>query len=145
MKIEFINNNYVVYLNKYNTINLDFSNTRILENDLKKILLRLKKYYKLDIKGSYNVIIYIDDYYGVVLEICEDDNYYEYFSDGVSLRLKKIKTKFKYQVEDISNISIDRFKIDSNDDNIYLEIIDYLGEREYLELLEYSKIVYDKI
>lgn len=31
MKIDFINNAYIVYLNKYNIIDMDFSNTKVLE------------------------------------------------------------------------------------------------------------------
>lgn len=144
MKIDFINNTYIVYLNKYNIINFDFNNTSILEDNLRNLLMRLKKYYKLDIRGYYNIVIYIDDYYGVILEISEDDNYYDYFSDTVSLRMKKNKTRFKYEVEDISYISIDKFKISNRKDKIYLEIIDDLSEKEYLELIEISKIIYDK-
>ena len=45
MKIDFKNGNYIIYLNKYNVINMDFNNTKVLENDLKDLLLRLKKYY----------------------------------------------------------------------------------------------------
>lgn len=144
MKIDFMNNTYIVYLNKYNIINFDFNNTKILEDNIRNLLIRLKKYYKLDIKGYYNIVIYIDESYGVILEVSEDDNYYDYFSDTVSLRMKKIKTSFKYEVEDISDFTTDKFKIIINNRKIYLEIIDSLCEDEYLRLLEMSKIVYDK-
>ena len=59
MKIDFMNNTYIVYLNKYNIINFDFNNTMILEDNIRNLLIRLKKYYKLDIKGCYNIVIYI--------------------------------------------------------------------------------------
>lgn len=144
MKIDFMNNTYIVYLNKYNIINFDFNNTKILEDNIRNLLIRLKKYYKLDIKGCYNIVIYIDESYGVILEVSEDDNYYDYFSDTVSLRMKKIKTSFKYEVEDISDFTTDKFKIIINNRKMYLEIIDSLSEDEYLRLLEMSKIVYDK-
>lgn len=144
MKIDFMNNTYIVYLNKYNIINFDFNNTKILEDNIRNLLIRLKKYYKLDIKGCYNIVIYIDESYGVILEVSEDDNYYDYFSDTVSLRMKKIKTSFKYEVEDISDFTTDKFKIIINNRKMYLEIIDSLCEDEYLRLLEMSKIVYDK-
>lgn len=144
MKIDFINNTYIVYLNKYNIIDFDFNNTNILEDNLRNLLMRLKKYYKLDIRGYYNIDIYIDNYYGVILEISEDENYYDYFSDTVSIRMKKNKTIFKYEVEDTSYISIDKFKISNIKDKICLEIIDTLDEKEYLELMEASKIIYDK-
>ena len=33
MKIDFMDNTYVVYLNKYSIIDIDFSNTKALERD----------------------------------------------------------------------------------------------------------------
>ena len=146
MKVDFKNGNYIIYLNKYNVINMDFSNTKVLENDMKNLLLRLKKYYKIDIQGYYNITIYIDDYYGAVLKIEEDNDYYDYFDDTVALRLKKVKTKFLYEIDDISYVYnyIGKVKTNNNNGKIYIEIIDNLENSEYLELLEASNIIFDK-
>lgn len=145
MKIDFKDNTYIVFLNKYNIIDMDFSNTKVLENDLKTLLLRLKKYYKIDIKGYYNIIVYLDEYYGAVLKIEEDNDYYDYFDDTIAIRMKKVKSKFLYEVDDISYIDncIDKFKINNRDNKIYLTIIDELKSYEYLNLLETSRIIYD--
>ena len=145
MKIDFIDNTYIVYLNKYNTIDMDFSNTKALERDLKSLLLRLKKHYKIDIKGYYNIIVYLDKYYGAVLKIEEDNDYYDYFDDTITVRMKKVKSKFLYEVDDISYIDnyIDKFKINNRDNKIYLTIINELNSYEYLNLLETSRIIYD--
>ena len=102
MKIDFMDNTCIVYLNKYNIIDMDFSNTKVLERDLKSLLLRLKKYYKIDIKGYYNITVYIDEYYGAVLKIEEDNDYYDYFDDTIAIRMKKVKSNFLYEVDDIS-------------------------------------------
>lgn len=146
MKIDFIDNTYIVYLNKYNTIDMDFSNTKVLEMDLKSLLLRLKKYYKIDIKGYYNITVYIDEYYGAVLKIEEDNDYYDYFDDTITIRMKKVKSRFLYEVDDISYIDnyIDKFTINIIDDRIYLTVNNKLNEYEYLKLLEISNIIYDK-
>ena len=146
MKIDFKDGNYIIYLNKYNVINMDFNNTKILENDLKKLLLRLKKYYKIDIQGYYNITIYIDGYYGAILKIEEDDECYDYFDDTVALRLKKIKSKFLYEIDDISYVYnyIDKLKINTNKGKIYIEILKCLENKDYLKLLEVSNIIYDK-
>ncbi len=145
MKIDFMDNTYVVYLNKYSIIDIDFSNTKVLERDLKSLLLRLKKYYKIDIKGYYNITVYIDEYYGAVLKIEEDNDYYDYFDDTI-IRMKKVKSNFLYEVDDISYIDnyINKFKISINDNKIYLAINNELNENEYLNLLEISNIVYKK-
>ena len=146
MKIDFIDNIYIVYLNKYNTIDMDFSNTKAFEMDLKSLLLRLKKYYKIDIKGYYNITIYIDEYYGAVLKIEEDNDYYDYFDDTITIRMKKVKSRFLYEVDDISYIDnyIDKFTINIIDDRIYLTVNNKLNSYEYLNLLETSNIIYDK-
>ena len=146
MKIDFIDNTYIVYLNKYNVINMDFSNTKVLERDLKSLLLRLKKHYKIDIKGYYNIIVYMDDYYGAVLKIEEDNDYYDYFDDSIAIRMKKNKSIFLYEVDDLSYIYdyINKFRIKYNDNKVYLIINNELNEYEYLNLLEVSNIIYDK-
>ena len=145
MKIDFMDNTCIVYLNKYNIIDMDFSNTKVLERDLKSLLLRLKKYYKIDIKGYYNITVYIDEYYGAVLKIEEDNDYYDYFDDTIII-MKKVKSNFLYDVDDISYIDnyINKFKISINDNKIYLAINNELNENEYLNLLEISNIVYKK-
>ena len=146
MKIDFINNSYIVYLNKYNIIDMDFRNTQVLEKDLKNLLLRLKRHYKIDIKGYYNITVYIDNHYGAVLKIEEDNDYYDYFDDSIAIRMKKVKSKFLYEIDDISYIDdyIDKFKISIKDNKIYLTINNGLNEYEYLNLLEISNIVYDE-
>lgn len=145
MKIEYCSDAYIIYLNKYNVINLDFSNTKVLESDLKKLLLRLKKYYSIDIKGYYNITLYIDKYYGAVLKLVEDNNYYDYFDDSIAVRMKKIKTKFRYEVDDISYVMdcMDKLKVTSCGDKIHLEINDNLNISDYLRLLEMSNIIYN--
>lgn len=146
MKIEFKDNTYIVYLNKYNVIDMDFSDTESLERYLKKLLLRLKKHYKIDIKGYYNIIVYMDEYYGAVLKIEEDNDYYDFFDDTIAIRMKKVKSKFLYEVDDVSYVDkyIDKFKISINDNIIYLTINNELNEYEYLNLLEMSNIIYDR-
>ena len=143
MKVELKDGNYIIYLNKYNVINMDFSNTKVLENDLKTLLLRLKKYYKINIQGYYNITIYVDDYYGAILKV-EEDDCYDYFND-TALRLKKIKKSFLYEVDDISYVDnyIEKFKITNMNNKILLSIVKDLNENEYLELIEISKIKYD--
>ena len=142
MKIDFKDGNYIIYLNKYNVINMDFSNTKVLENDLKTLLLRLKKYYKIDIQGYYNITIYIDDYYGAILKIEEDDDYYDCFDDTVALRLKKIKSSFLYEIDDISYLYnfIDKVKININKDKIYIELL-----KKGSELYEKGKVANEEL
>ena len=146
MKIDYFSDTYIIYLNKYNTINIDFSNTKVLESDLKDLLLRLKRYYHIDIKGYYNITVYIDDFYGAILKIEEDNDYYDYFDDSIAIRMKKINTNFLYEIDDLSYIKdyVDKFDISNCNNKVYLRIMDKLSDKEYLELLEISNIIFEK-
>ena len=79
MKIEVIDDNYIVYLNKFNIFRLDFKNVNSLESNIKKLLKKLECFYHIDIKGYYNINVYVDKYYGYVFKIKKENDYYNYF------------------------------------------------------------------
>ena len=148
MKVEVISNGYIVYLNQFNLIDIDFKNMDILEDSFKKLLKKLNNYYHIDINGYYNINVYIDSYYGAILQIEKESlDYYDYFeSDTIAMRIKKIDADFLYEVEDFlfAKDFLNKFKLITKNNHIYLKIIDDLSYKEYLLLTEMSKIVYDK-
>ena len=87
----------------------------------------------------------MDKYYGAVLKIEENNDYYDYFDDSIKVRMKKVKSKFLYEIDDISYIEtyIDKFEISIDNNKVYLTIDNELNEYEYLKLLEVSNIIYD--
>ena len=148
MKVEVISNGYIIYLNQFNLIDIDFKNMDILEESFKKLLKKLNNYYHIDINGYYNINVYIDSYYGAILQIEKESlDYYDYFeSDTIAMRIKKIDADFLYEVEDFlfAKDFLNKFKLITKNNHIYLKIIDDLSYKEYLLLTEMSKIVYDK-
>ena len=148
MKVEVISNGYIIYLNQFNLIDIDFKNMDILEDSFKKLLKKLNNYYHIDINGYYNINVYIDSYYGAILQIEKESlDYYDYFeSDTIAMRIKKIDADFLYEVEDFlfPKDFLNKFKLITKNNHIYLKIIDDLSYKEYLLLTEMSKIVYDK-
>lgn len=148
MKVEVISNGYIIYLNQFNLIDIDFKNMDILEDSFKKLLKKLNNYYHIDINGYYNINVYLDKYYGAILQIEKESlDYYDYFeSDTIAMRIKKIDVDFLYEVEDFlfAKDFFDKFKLITKNNHIYLKIIDDLSYKEYLLLTEMSKIVYDK-
>lgn len=148
MKVEVISNGYIIYLNQFNLIDIDFKNMDILEDSFKKLLKKLNNYYHIDINGYYNINVYIDSYYGAILQIEKESlDYYDYFeSDTIAMRIKKIDADFLYEVEDFlfAKDFLNKFKLITKNNHIYLKIIDDLSYNEYLLLTEMSKIVYDK-
>lgn len=148
MKVEVISNGYIIYLNQFNLIDIDFKNMDILEDSFKKLLKKLNNYYHIDINGYYNISVYVDSYYGAILQIEKESlDYYDYFeSDTIAMRIKKIDADFLYEVEDFlfAKDFLNKFKLITKNNHIYLKIIDDLSYKEYLLLTEMSKIVYDK-
>ena len=148
MKVEVISNGYIIYLNQFNLIDIDFKNMDILEDSFKKLLKKLNNYYHIDINGYYNINVYVDSYYGAILQIEKESlDYYDYFeSDTIAMRIKKIDADFLYEVEDFlfAKDFWNKFKLITKNNHIYLKIIDDLSYKEYLLLTEMSKIVYDK-
>ena len=147
MKVEVISNGYIIYLNQFNLIDIDFKNMDILEDSFKNLLKKLNNYYHIDINGYYNINVYIDSYYGAILQIEKESlDYYDYFeSDTIAMRIKKIDADFLYEVEDFlfAKDFLNKFKLITKNNHIYLKIIDDLSYKEYLLLTEMSKIVYD--
>lgn len=79
VKIDFRDNNLIVFLNKRSIKNVDFFNKSELERYFRDLFLDFKNVYDLDLSGSYDINVYIDDCYGVILEIISvDDNYFDY-------------------------------------------------------------------
>ena len=138
MKIE-TNNDYIfVYLNKYNVINVD--DNKLLEKDIRNLFRRLNKYYHMKFKGNYKVDVLIDDYYGVILKIKEDDFSYDYFySDKLSLNLKIKKIDVLYEISDLY-ICLDKVEIIKNKGKIYFKLKEKLDDKTYMELIENSQM-----
>ena len=149
LKVDFINDNYVIYLNKLNLINFNFDNQDKLEEEFKKLFKILKDNYNMKVKGYYNIKIYQDKYYGIILEINKENiDYYDYFGyeDTIAMRIKKYDIEILYEIEDFFFLGnfLSCFKIYTDKKNIYLKIIQEMDKNVFFNLLEMSKINYDK-
>lgn len=142
LKVQFNNNDYVIYLKKDIIKSVNFNVKDELEIYFKSLFRKLKKIYNIEIKGFYNIKVYIDKYYGVVLEIQKEDySYYDYLDNQVDMKITTINTSFLYQVDDIIlNDKVSVFKIK---DNIFLSIKEQLDYNEMNILLEFGKLIYN--
>lgn len=148
LKIDVIDDNYVIYLNKTNLINFNFDKQDNLEEEFKKIFKILKNNYNLKINGYYNIKIYQDNYYGIIIEIDKENiDYYDYFDydDTITMRIKKYDIEIFYEVEDFLFIKdfLDYFKLYRSKNKLYLKIIKELDNNIFYNLLEMSKINYN--
>ena len=143
MKI-IINNedSFILFFNKLNDIDLNDN----YEEEFKNIFLRLKKYYNIDIYGFYNVIVYINNYYGIILKI-EKDKDLDIFYKQVDMHIIIEKDyTILYKIKDYFFIeNLENYNIYYYNDYFYLEIKKYLKNKEMFNLIENSEIIFENI
>lgn len=133
MKVEMLSNTIIVYLldnNKYNEY-----------SDIKKILINvfdnLEKYYDITFTSDYNLELYINRYYGMILEIKENEDFI--YDDIVNLKLNVLRdTLFLYEVDD--PLEYINYEIYYYNDKFYVN-----AKREDINLIENSNLVYGDI
>ncbi|MBP3766093.1 MAG: hypothetical protein J6G98_02825 [Bacilli bacterium] len=140
MKIKFDNNKYIIYLNKLQTS--VFENINDLEDYFINLLSQIKNKYNIDMNGLYNLNIYLDDYYGSIMELINIDSFEYYLTREVDLNIKIIKSSFLYEID---NFNFDKNKFDYflNDKKIYLKIKNDISDKDMYILLENSNLIYD--
>lgn len=145
MSIKFIDNLILdIYIKKTQANDIDFKVQKDLEKYLKKLFKILKNKYCIIIEGLYEITVYIDKYYGVVLHLEKEDlEYYDYFKNQIDMRIVTIETEFMYLVDDIPRNILNKVKVYIKDNDIYLKIKEELTQLEMMELMENSKVVFD--
>lgn len=133
MKVEMLSNTIIVYLldnKKYNE-----------DSDIKKILINvfdnLEKYYNITFTSDYDLELYINRYYGMILEITENEDLI--YDDIVNLKLNVLRdTLFLYEVDD--PLEYINYEIYYYNDKFYVN-----AKREDINLIENSNLVYGDI
>ena len=133
MKVEMLSNTIIVYLldnKKYNE-----------DSDIKKILINvfdnLEKYYNITFTTDYNLELYINRYYGMILEIKENEDFI--YDDIVNLKLNVLRdTLFLYEVDD--PLEYINYEIYYYNDKFFVN-----AKREDINLIENSNLVYGDI
>lgn len=142
MKLEKKDNLLIIYLKNKLVDNIDFTNKEELEKYFKELFIKLKEYYNIKISGYYNINVYIDRYYGVVLELEKEEiDYYSYFNNQVDMHIITEDIDFLYLIDDyfitdyLKNYTLFLYK------NKYYILPDKNINFDYL--LENSKIIYN--
>ncbi len=138
MKTIIKNDKIIVFLNG------QFIQTDNLDKYFRKLLLSLNKKYEIPLKGYYNINVYEDKNYGMVLElIYEDMEYYNYF-DQIDLNINimadnEFLYKIKYEfLDNITNNGIVCYKYNNE---LYLQL---KNQKNLFHILELIEVVYDK-
>lgn len=132
-----------IYIKNNLIKDIDFSIKDDIEKYLKKLFKILKNKYNLVIEGFYDITVYIDKFYGIILHLEKENiEYYEYYKNQVDMRLITVDTEFMYEVDDIPFNILDKIKICVKSGKIYLIIKKELSNLEMMKLLENSRVVY---
>ena len=131
MKIKFIESNiFDVYIIK-DRLSIDFNNKKEVDKYLKDLFKILSNNYEIGVEGFYDVVIYIDKYYGIIIHVEKTD--YCYYN-GLEMNVSIVNTVFLYKLDEL----VDNTKIHIIDNNMYLEIICNISNKDMMYLIEHS-------
>ncbi len=145
MSVKFIDDKeFDIYLKKSFIKDIDFNKKEELEIYFKRLFKILNNKYNIKVEGFYEITVYVDKFYGVILHLEKEElDYYDYFKNQVDMRIMTTDTEFLYLVDDIPLNIIDKIEIINSDDNIYIKIKKKLNDIEMMILMENSIITYN--
>jgi hypothetical protein len=149
MKIEYLDeDNFYVYINKICLKDLELKNKDSVEKYFKKLFMKLKNNYQLDIYGYYNIRVYENIHYGIILDILKLSNdYFKLPNNKVDMKIMiDSNSIFLYEIDDY--FFIDKYKsniksIYYKDEKYYVDLNDEIDDSFYLYLLEHSNILFN--
>ena len=151
MKVEHVSEyNFYIYLNKYYIADLELNDKQCVEEYFKKVFINLKNNYHLDIYGYYNIRVYANKQYGIIIDVFKLSNdYFKMPGNKVDMKIM-IDSDNKFLYEIIDYFLIESYKnyirnIYYKDEKYYLELDDTVDEVFYLYLIEHSNIIFNDV
>lgn len=139
MKVDIKNDNFIIYVNKY-LINYDMKNRKDIEENIKDLLIRIRKIYKIKLSGYYKIKIYQNDLYGLIFDCVKEDDL-DFFPDLCDLKINILyDSKMLLESEDFFIFNNNK-KTYKKGNKFYINIKD-LNELEIIKLSEFCKIKY---
>lgn len=139
MKVDIKNDNFIIYVNKY-LINYDMKNRKDIEENIKDLLIRIRKIYKIKLSGYYKIKIYQNDLYGLIFDCVKEDDL-DFFPDFCDLKINILyDSKILLESDDFFIFNNNK-KTYKKGNKFYINIKD-LNELEIIKLSEFCKIKY---
>ena len=135
MKIVSNEDDFTIYLIGNNFGSID------IKDYVKNIVLKTKDRIKKYISGYYEVKVYINNSYGMILEIKKESDF-DFFKDFIELDINIEDSTMYFKFKDYFAI-VNKSNINYYDDNYYINV-DKLNKKELLTLSEFGNIVYGK-
>lgn len=145
MRVIVDNDLFILFLNKTILNWVNFSDKEETEKYLKELLTKLNNKYNLYFEGYYDITLYIDNNYGIILEIKKEElEYLNYFSNQLEMNIKVCEGFFLYETLNIEDFMKDKVEIYIHKDKIYLKIKENISDLYLAKILEHTNIVYGK-
>ena len=81
-------NNIIVYINNFHVDKVIFKEKEELEKYFLQLFNRLKKFYRIILQGYYDIKVYIDKFYGIIIQMKRDSiDYCDYFGNQIDMRI----------------------------------------------------------
>lgn len=139
MKVDIKNDNFIIYVNKH-LINYDMKNRKDIEENIKDLLIKIRKIYKIKLSGYYKIKIYQNDLYGLIFECIKEDDL-DFFPDFCDLKINILyDSKILLESDDFFIFNNNK-KTYKKGNKFYINIKD-LNELEIIKLSEFCKIKY---
>ena len=139
MKVDIKNDNFIIYVNKY-LINYDIKNRKDIEENIKDLLIRIRKIYKIKLSGYYKIKVYQNDLYGLIFDCVKEDDL-DFFPDLCDLKVNILYDSKMLLESDDFFIFNNNKKTYKKGNKFYINIKD-LNELEIIKLSEFCKIKY---
>ncbi len=151
MKIKYQDNdNFILYLNKFYINKLDLEDKKSVEEYFKNIFLKLKKRFSFNIYGYYNIKVFANNIYGIIIEVNKINNeYFKLYGSKTDMKIAiDTNNLFLYEIEDYFLIDylsdyINNIYYNDNNHKYYIEINENINKAKYNILIENSNIIYD--
>ncbi len=139
LKVDIKNDNFIIYVNKY-LINYNMKNRKDIEENIKDLLIRIRKIYKIKLSGYYKIKVYQNDLYGLIFECVKEDDL-DFFPDFCDLKINILyDSKILLESDDFFIFNNNK-KTYKKGNKFYINIKD-LNELEIIKLSEFCKIKY---
>lgn len=139
MKIDITDGEIMIYVKKNYIEDIDFTDKDSLEEYFRELITKLKDNYNIQIFGFYDIYVYSDPYYGIVLKLIHEDLDYYIGNNQLEMKIILIPSTFLYLVEDYFDFDMDKYELYIYSSSFYLKPNNYID----IDLLEKSILIYE--
>lgn len=145
MKLVFCDeSDLILFLNNLSIQQINFEDREELEDYFKKLFIKLNDSYKITINGYYQIDIYLDPYYGAIIEIQKEElDYFEYDDNQVDMRICIHQMPILYELEEYIHLDKNLYDMIWYHNKWYVKLKKKIDSIHLGRLLEYATIHYE--